>query len=156
MRHPPGNLTFRMFYKEPKLHFASKGQDFPPEIQQWQLTFCIQHTNRENHSLAFLKRLQFTITLLLITNRYWFSYSQNDWRLCRSDFQGSQRSLNPAIYHPGWIPSFSVSLCFSSSLDIQLFCLNGFQLQPGYPAILSQCVLGPVWMYILFYCFTPA
>ena len=32
--------------------------------------FHIQHTNGGNFSLAFLKCLQFTITLLLITNRY--------------------------------------------------------------------------------------
>ena len=72
--------------------------------------FHIQHTNGGNLSLAFLKCLQFTITLLLITNRYWFGYSQNDWRLYRSDFHRSQRRLSPAIHHPTWIHNYSITL----------------------------------------------
>ena len=74
--------------------------------------FHIQHTNGANLSLAFLKCLQFTITLLLITNRYWFSYSQTGWRIYRSDFHGSQRCLNPVIHHPAWIHSY-YTLIFS-------------------------------------------
>ena len=110
---PSWEPNIQNLLKGARITFRIERTVLPPRGPTMVAYFHIQHTNGGNLSLAFLKCLQFTITLLLITNRYWFSYSQNDWRLYRSDFHGSQRETEPS--HT------------SSSLDTQLFYYTVFQ-----------------------------